>query len=391
MGIPLFAQNFRDARIFVPPVNGVGAEGDNAFFYRQLTYEVVLQYHSLVRTRGSSDFILRGTIMRYAGEEQFLKDHPQEEPEDIPEEIIESADTGPVPPRPIPRIRNTSGRREFFSWENDGEISFFDTTGEGNYNPPEIENETVFFLEPDEEGEVDDFFPESQEFIFTLELISSLTGATVAKQYLIYRNVDAAAADLVSVIVYNMLSNIPDIEADIDWRENWLFAGVNAMWAPRIYTGQEQSVSWVNFGIGASLEYHFLDYLSVGLGLQFVQDWVVVTKSPLVERRDLLLELPLSVSYVIKPLQYIMQPYAGVSLNFSLFGTTTPSILSWFAGFQFGMKAGPGMIVFDPRFSMDFFKSTIPQNPAEYRRYLIQISVGYKFGFLPKQIRPRDY
>jgi len=383
--LSLSAQTFRDARIFVPPVSGIGADADNAFFYRQLTYEIVLQYYSLVRTRYSSDFILRGSIVPYTGEEQFLIDNPQEEPE----EKYEPEDTSPVPSRPIPRIRNTFGRREFFSWDIDGEISFYDSTGDGNYP---YEDETVFFSESEEESDAP--LSENQDFVFTLELVNSITGGVIARQYLIYRYVDAAVGELVSVIVYNMLSNIPEIENDLDWRENWLFVDVNAMWAPRVYTGQEQSVSWVNFGLGASLEYHFLDFMSVSAGIQLVQDWVVVTKTNGDQFRDLLLEVPLSIKFAFKPAQLMLEPYGGVSFNFSMFGTTKPSFLSWFAGFQFGVKAGPGMIIIDPRFSMDFFNSTIPQRPAgpaEYQRYLIQIAVGYKFGFIPKRARVRDY
>ena len=378
-GLSVFAQNFREARIFVQPVDGTGLTGDTTFFYRQLTYEVVLQYYSLVRTRRTSDFVLRGTIAPYTGDEQFLIDNPQETPELIKES--ENANLGPVPPRPIPRIRNTFGRREFFSWETNGEIQFFDTTEAGN-TEPETENETVYI----EEEQLDD--SDNQEFVFILELINNLTGDSIAKQYLIYRYVDAAVGDLVSIIVYNMLTAIPDIEAENDWRNNWLYADVNAIWAPRIYTTEEQSISWVNFGVGLSLEYHFLDLLSLGLGVQLVQDAVVASGE---EYRDLLLEIPLALKFVIKPVRFMLEPYGGVSFNFSLMGTTKPSVLSWFAGFQFGAKVGPGLIVIDPRFSMDFFGSEIVQNSVEYRRYLIQISVGYKIGFVPKYARLRDY
>jgi len=387
IALSLFGQTFREARIFVPPVDGAGVAGDNNFFYKQLTYEVVLQYHSLVRTRRSSDFILRGTVAPYTGEEQFLIDHPQEEPEYFGEETA-YVNPGPVPSRPIPRIRNTFGRREFFSWEVDGEILFFDTSSQDNYQSEEPE--PVYYHES-EEQDTGDYLSDTLDYVFSLELISNITGDLTAKQYLIYRFADAAVAELVSIMVYNMLTNIPDIEADIDWREKWLFAEVTAMWAPRIYTGQEQSVNWVNFGIGASLEYHFLDFMSASLGFQLVQDWVVVTRTTGDEYRDLMLELPLAVRFPFKPLQLMLEPYGGVSLNFSLMGVTQPSVLSWFVGFQFGAKAGPGMVVIDPRFSMDFFNSVITGRDAEYQRYLIQLSVGYKFGFLPKHPRRRDY
>jgi len=374
-GLSLFGQNFREARIFVQPVDGTGMTGDNAFFYKQLTYEVVLQYYTLARTRRASDFILRGTIAPYTGEEQFLIDNQPEESEIV--------NTGPVPPRPIPRIRNTFGRREFFSWETNGEIVFFDTSIEDSGSVTEPES---FHVEEGIGENNDD--SGAGESVFTLELINSITGDAIAKQYIIYRFTDAAVGDLISIIVYNMLMSIPDIEADADWRNNWLFADINAIWAPRVYTVPDQHISWVNFGIGVSLEYNFLDFMSVGLGVQLVQDGIVITDEESgVEYRDLLLEIPLALKFVFRPSTFTLEPYGGVSYNHSLMETTTPSFLSWFAGIQFGMKVGPGMIVIDPRFSMDFFNSQIVENSVEYQRYLFQISLGYKFGFLPKRGR----
>lgn len=376
-GLSVFPQNFREARVFVQPVDGTGAAGDNAFFYRQLTYEVVLQYYTLVRTRRASDFILRGAIAPYTGEEPFLIDNPPESDKES-----ENVNLGPVPPRPIPRIRNTLGRREFFSWENNGDIQFFDTTG-GSKPEPEIEYDTVYEAGKEASGDL------NQEYVFILELINNLTGDVIARQYIIYLSVDAAVGDLVSVIVYNMLTSIPDIEAENDWRNNWLYADINVIWSPGIYTAGERSVSWVNFGIGLSLEYHFMDIWSAGLGVQLVQDSFVDSESS--EYRDLMLEIPLAIKFVIKPRKFMLEPYGGVSFNFSLMNNTKPSFLSWFAGFQFGAKAGPGLIVIDPRFSMDIFNSVTVQNSVEYHRYLFQISVGYKIGFLPKYARPRDY
>jgi hypothetical protein len=372
-GFSLFAQNFREARIFVQPVDGSGAAGDYVFFYKQLTYEVVLQYYSLVRTRRLSDFVLRGSIAPYTGEEQFLKDDPLG---GYREEDTDFANTGPVPQRPIPRIRNTYGRREFFSWETNGGVYFFDTSDQDNYSG-EPKDEPVH-VENDEAAEDSGV----QEYVFTLELANSMTGDVISKQYLIYRSTDAAVGELVSVMVYNMLINIPDIEADVDIRDNWLYAEVNALWTPRIYSGQGQSIYLVNFGVGLSAEYHFFDFMSVSLGLQIVPEWVY-------DHRDLLLEAPASLRFVFKPLEYVLEPYGGVSLNLSLMGTTKPSLFSWFAGVQFGLKAGPGMITVDPRFSMDFTRSSVSE--GGYNRYMIQLSIGYKFGFFPKRAGLRDY
>jgi len=374
----LSAQNIRDARIFIQPVDGYGIEGDNPFFYKQLSYEVVFQYHSLVRTRYSSDFTFRSSIVPYTGEEQFIIGYPEEAYSTVPNQ-----NQGPVPDRPIPRIRNTFGRREFFSWDTGGDVSFYDSTGNDNYTP---RNEEVFHSE----NEASAVSP-SGDYVFTLELVNSKSSRVIAIQYLIYNNVDPAVADLVSIMVYNMLSNIPDIEEDLDPRENWLFASISALWTPRVYIGQQEAVAWVNFGLGATLEYHFLDFMSIGLGVQFAQDWVVVSKTPGDEYRDLVLEIPLSLGFVFKPQQFLMEAYGGAALNISTFGTTMPSTFSWFVGFQFGANAGPGMIIIDPRFSMDFTRSNIPQRGEYYNRFIIQIAVGYKFGFLPKYPRLRDY
>jgi hypothetical protein len=250
-------------------------------------------------------------------------------------------------------------------------------------------------------------------YVFFLELINSATGETIGGQSLAYSSTeDASVSDLVSDLVYNLLSNIPNIEdkdeADAgteagaaaeparaagpareepaDWRGKWLFLGLSGVWSPRVYLGERQSVYWANFGAGAYAEYHFLNFMSAGLEAQFVNDWVVVSQARNEEYSDLMLEIPISIRYVMKPLDYFMlEPYAGVSLNVSLTGFTRPSLCSWFAGFQLGVKAGPGAIVIDPRFSMDFSKSIISSGGVEYTRSLVQISAGYKMGFFPKK------
>ena len=224
------------------------------------------------------------------------------------------------------------------------------------------------------------------EYIFSLELINNATGETIGEQSLVYSSTeDAFVGGLVSDLVYNLLSNIPNIEENYGWRDKWLFIGLNGIWSPRIYTGERQSVYWANFGAGLQAEFHFLNFMSASLEVQFVNDWVVVSETTKEEYSDLMLEIPLSLKYVIKPFDYFMlELYAGVSFNFSLTGFTQPSLCSWFAGFQFGVKAGPGVITFDPRFSMDFFNSLISSSGVEYTRNLIQIAAGYKLGFFPK-------
>jgi hypothetical protein len=101
------------------------------------------------------------------------------------------------------------------------------------------------------------------------------------------------------------------------------------------------------------------------------------------------LEIPLLLRVVIKPgTNFMLEPYSGICLNFSLLGQTKPSQVSWVLGYQNGIKAGPGALFFDFRFSMDLFKSSVQERQGiiapEYKRYNLAVGAGYKFGVIQK-------
>jgi len=321
-GFSLFAQTSRETKIFVQPVTGTGRQGDISFFYGRLCNEVVFQYYVLVRNRLNSDFMIRSSIKPFVEEDES---------------------------RTAADEKDTLRTRE---------------TVENNSSDTEAAN----------------------EFVFTVELINTETGRNIGGQRLIYTSTsDASVGNLISIIVYNLLSGIPIIGEMDDWRDKWLFLGLNGIWAPRIYTGERQSASWANFGLGITAEFHFLDFMSFGIEPQLVQDWVVVSESSGEAYTDLMLEIPLLVKFVLKSFDnFAVEPYLGASFNFSLTGTTEPSLCSWRAGIQLGIKAGPGMIIIDPRFSMDFTKSVIVSNQVEYSRLMINVALGYKFGLIQK-------
>jgi len=309
--VSLFAQNFRDAKIYVPPVTGTGRLQDNTFFYRQLTEEVILQFYSLVRARGDSDYVLVGVI----------------EP---------------------------------------------------------------FFESEKEKREVDYDNP-FQKFVFRLELQDSVTGEMIARQEIFYNYVDEYAAEYLSVAVYNMLSWIPDIEIADYWRDNWLYLSASVLWTPRVYNGVYQSVYYTDFGLGFLAEFQFLNFMSLQMGVGFSQDWVITSSRRDEYYRDVIVEIPLAIKFVLKFFDnWMIEPYSGVHLNLSLINTTRPFFLSWMAGLQLGIKAGPGMVTIDPRFSMDLGVSYIERTLQPYQRFIIQIGIGYKFGFLPKISRRRN-
>ena len=284
----LSAQNVRDIKVYIPPVTGEGRSGDSNFFYQQLTYEVIFQHHTLVRSQRGSDYTLRGMITPQTG---------------------------------------------------------------------------------------------TRDFVFYLEMIESSNDEVIAQQNITYSSIDTSISSLLSAMVYNMLSVIPNINSPDDWRNNYLFIDGYFFWAPRLYISRAQSINWMNPGLGFSAEYHFLDFMAVGLGFQFSQDWILVNTGN--EYRDLLLEIPVSIRFIFNPANFMVVPYAGLTFNISIQQETIPSPLSAVIGCQFGIKAGPGQIVIDPRVSLDLLNSSV--GTLLYNRYTIQIGAGYKYGFIPKR------
>jgi len=324
ISVNLNAQNIREAKIFVPPVTGIGSTEEIAYFYRQLTHEIIAQSHTFVRLKASSDFMLIGII------------------------------------KPLTCYHDHS---------------------------------TICPAYPHQHKE----YTDSIEKVFHLELIKTSTNKVIGEQYIVYSSYEVKLMDMISTLVYNLLSGIPDIITVDDSRRKWFFAGVYGMWIPRIYTGENdehESVFLLNFGLGIETEIHFLNFMAINIGLQFSQDWIVLSSAENADHRDIILEIPLALKFVFKPGKfYLLEPYAGVSYNFSMMHVAEPSRYSWFTGLEFGMHAGPGFITIDPRFSMDILTSklgSITNSQLEYSRSTIQISLGYKFGLLQKN-KTKDY
>jgi hypothetical protein len=368
----LFGQDLRHARIFVPPVEGLGPNEDKAFFHQKLIYEVVLQYYGLAQARRDCEYILRSTIMPF---EQFAL---------IQEELYEEQRltfAGPIPARPIPPVRNTHNRREFFSWEVDNSIHFFDTTGEDNYAPRSGN------AAPSAGGQIR---RQEGSKVFIVELVHEAERRVISRRYIIYEDTDSDVNDELGIILYNMLSALPEITEFNDWRNKWVFLELGALWIPRVYSNENgNSLLVSNFGFRLGMDIHLLNFLAFSAGVQFTQDWLVTGQWG-DESRDVILEFPFAVKLVFKPSDsFMLEPYGGISLNHSLMNITQPSSYSWFAGFQIGVKAGPGLIIFDPRFSADFSESSA--GAMEYQRNMVQIGIGYKFGIFQKRPVVRSY
>jgi len=175
-----------------------------------------------------------------------------------------------------------------------------------------------------------------------------------------------------------------DPEVDDDWRNKMWYFSFSVAWAPRAYIGEYLSAFFPNACIGAAAEFHFFDRFSAEAGLSITTDWVVLDPTRNIDFRDILLEIPISFKYVFKPsTHFMLEPYAGLILNISIYNTIKPPPVSWMLGFQYGVKAGPGVFFIDSRFSMDITKARLNEiyGRVEFNRIKMYVGAGYKISF----------
>jgi hypothetical protein len=341
------------SRVFVSPVTGSGISSEEvAQLHQKINFEIAGMNYRVVGSRNNSDYFFRGTIMpsEQAAEEGGL--------------------TTPVPSNPNPAVKNTRERREFFSLDINDSLYFYDTTGDNPDAPQDIQ-----------------VLPAGSN-VLVLEILRSRQGEVITRRIV---DIDPSKDDL-SFAVKEMLLNLQNISESRaagrsktqDTRSRWLFIEASALWAPRIYSNEGNSLHLTNFGGKIALDFQFIGFMTLSAGVQITQDWITVSGED-GENRDMILEIPLAIKLTLKPGNLMLEPYGGISYNYSLSGFTNPSVYSWFCGFQFGVKAGPGMIVIDPRFSMDLYTSSVVADTLEYERSMMQIGVGYKIGIFPKR------
>jgi len=286
----LCAQAYREVKIYVPPLDGVGFIDDMAHFYKNITGEIVMQYRTLAKARFLSDYVVTGTVMPIAEAEIEL--------------------------------------------------------------PPDA--------------------AEDDEYVLTVELFDNALGEAIGEQYITFGIPDENTRDALGVILYNLLSAIPDVielygEED-EWRNKFIYTGLAFLWTPRVYNRTFQSVNIAGVGVEAKIDIHILRFLSISFGAELVPDWVVVYSSE-TSFQDLIIDFPLAVSFVLRPMTiFMLQPYVGITVNLSLQNITRPYPLSWDAGVELGIKLGPGVLTIDPRFAMDFGKSYIMLDGLDYWR-----------------------
>jgi hypothetical protein len=362
----LYGQTSREFKIYVEPIGGFGREADNDYFYNRLIYEVTLQYHTIVKSKYGSDYTFKGII-------EFVSDMPA----GIELASVQTDINDSVPESPIPPVRNIYGRREFFSAQTGDKLYFYDSTGTDNRLPSLVQEKTSSETDDKEKGE---------KYYFKLEMIDNATDEVLGVQNFVFNTPDDSVNRLISVIIYNLLSDIPDVSGKRgDSRDRWLYFEISALWMPTIYYGGYENFNLLHFGMKIGAEFRFLKFMSLGAGVQITQDNIVTSVN---EYSDLILETPVSLKGFFKiGNNFALEPYGGAAWNYSLEKTIQPSMFSWFAGCQFGIKdkSETGMFFIDPRFSMDFYDSVLPAENINYQRYSIQLGIGYKFGVIQRK------
>jgi len=359
----LFGQISDEKKLYIMPIDGYGRMKDNDYFYKQLTYEVYFQNHTVVDSQSKSNYIFKGTIEPVSGV-------PLKEPVKDPDK---RDDYSLISERANPPVRNTPGRREFFSIEKNEDIYFIDPSGE-------VSSSSEVKIQQPEEG-----------YYFILELLDTDTGEPLGRKKILFAVTDASVSKLVSIVVYDLLSNIPEPETPKrgDSRDRWLYFEASVLWMPKIYYDGYEAIDLLGLGMRLVTEVRFIDFMSLGVGAQVTQEHISVNELDLTE---LMLDIPISLKWVFKiDENFALEPYAGISLNNSFGNKIEPSKYSWFAGFQFGIKdkTETGMFVIDPRFIMDFSDSFLPEKNMKYKRYCIQLALGYKLGAFQKKTKTK--
>jgi len=235
---------------------------------------------------------------------------------------------------------------------------------------------------------------EDDEYVLYVELYDNKQDVAIGEQFITFTLPDENTERALSVILYNLLSAIPDVlEGDIDdWRNKFVYLNLCFLWSPAMYIGQSDNIAVHTARIGAEFiaDFHILNFLSVKVGAEVAPDWVPIYQGGAnLHQTDMVLSFPLSISYVLKPFQSIMlETYLGGSFNLALQNAIKQYPWSLHAGVELDIRLGPGILTIDPRYSMDLGRSSVLNSEkkadSEYWRYAIHLGIGYKMGFFKR-------
>jgi hypothetical protein len=220
-----------------------------------------------------------------------------------------------------------------------------------------------------------------------VSLTNNLTSQVVVEQDLVYE-IAAETNEVLPVLIFNMLASIPIVKVGYNdsWRNKWWYFSIEGFWSPRLYSSKGTSINALNFGGGAATEVQFFNFMSFKGGVDIVPDTISVSSDEV--PTGIMLEAPFMLKLVLKPgLYYMLEPYGGIQINAPLTGEIAPSLLSWLAGFQYGVKAGEGVFFVDGRVVYDLEATRLPSGSVEpeTNRIMLKIGIGLKYGIFTRK------
>jgi hypothetical protein len=337
--LSLAAQSRLDASIYVAPVTGRGSKpDDNTLFFKKLLYELTDQRIIIANTQKDAEYSLMGTV-------------------------------GP----------------------RGGQFVFHLLLQNNRTNEIKVEGE-LLYLTPDDTDQLFSVLVTSMVYTIPADAVplatipeEPVTPATVPEEPVTPATVPA---ELVTPEIVTPDLGQPEPVKD-DWRNKWLYLGLGAKWTPGLsYTGTAQSplTAGVGIQVGFSAEFHFLNFMSLEVGVEGQTEKVKVAGSA----GDILIGIPVLIKLCFKPgANSMLEPYAVGYVNFLQFKKNiTPPLFSAGIGLQYSVKAGPGAVFFDARGVMDLGKFKVKGSSTSYGpRINAHIGLGYKFGLIQRETK----
>jgi hypothetical protein len=187
---------------------------------------------------------------------------------------------------------------------------------------------------------------------------------------------------------------------DDSWKDKRLYTGIRAGVSPHNYvlntTPDITAEPYNAFEIAALCEARITSRLSLQTELIFSSDEVNVDNPEYgaITVSSNTLSIPLLAKLTARPGIFYLAAFTGPNFILPL-GTMevtrggavetydfTPTA-GWTAGVDAGLKAGPGILFLDVRYSGDF-NFVRSNGEGQYRRNIFSISLGYNYGFINK-------